>query len=80
MLELSKLFRKKKLWGSKNPENVLLKKITLSKKDTVFFTLFLFLLQDNNYTCLVLKFQVSNLKISIEVIKLLILPEKCVFF
>ena len=32
-LELSKLCRKK-LWGSKNSENGLLKKVSLSKKDT----------------------------------------------
>ena len=39
-LELSKL------WGSKNPENGLFQKSRPIKKDTYFFVLFLFLLQD----------------------------------
>ena len=43
------------------------KKATLSKKRHIFFVLFLFLLQDNGYSCLVLLFQVSKLKIAIEV-------------
>ena len=60
----------KKLWGFKNPENVCLKKVALSKKGYIFLS-FLFLLQGNSYTCLVLKFQVSKLKIEIELIKLL---------
>ena len=60
---------KKKLWGSKNPENSLLQKSRLIKKGTYFFVLFLFLLQINSYSCLVLNFQVSKLKIVIELIK-----------
>ena len=46
------------------------KKVTLSKKRQMFFVLSLFLLQDNSYSCLVLKFQVSKSKIAIEVTKL----------
>ena len=53
------------------------KKVTLLKKETYFVVLFPFLLQDNIYSCLVLKFQVSKIKIAIEVIKLLIRPQKC---
>ena len=45
----------------------------------MFFVIFLFLLQDNSYSCLVLKFQVSKLKSAIEVTKLSIWPQKCVF-
>ena len=77
-LELSKLNRKK-LWGSKNPENGLFQKSHLVKKDTYFLVLFLFLLQDNSYSCLVLKFQFYKLKIPIEVIKLTMRPQKCLF-
>ena len=40
-LELSKLHRKK-LWGSKNPENGLFKKSEPIKKETYFFILFCF--------------------------------------
>ena len=69
----------KKLWGSKNPENGLFQKSHLIKKETIFFVLFLFLLQEISYSCLVLKFQVSNLKIQIEITKLSIWPQKCVF-
>jgi hypothetical protein len=77
-LELSKLNRKK-LWGSINPENGLFQKSHLIKKDIYFFVLFLYLLQDNSYSCLVLKFQVSKLKIAIEVIKISMRPQKCLF-
>ena len=49
------------------------------KKETNFFVLFLFLLLDNSYSFLVLKFQFSKLKIAIEVIKLSISPQKCLF-
>ena len=69
----------KKLQGSKNPENGLFKKSHSIKKET-FFILFLFLLQDNSYSCLVLQFQVPKLKIAIEVTKLSFWPQKCVFF
>ena len=55
------------------------KKVTLSKKRHIFFVLFLFLLQDNSYSRLVLKFQVSKLKIKIEVTNISIWPQKCVF-
>ena len=72
-LELSKL------WGSKIPENGLLKKSQPINKETYFFVLLLFLLQDNSYYCLVSKFQVSKLQIAIEVIKFLIWPQKCLF-
>ena len=58
-LELSKLC-KKKLWDSKNPENCMFQKSHLIKKETYFFDLFLFLLQDISYSSLVLKFQVSK--------------------
>ena len=51
------------------------KKVTLSKKIHIFFVLFLFLLKDNSYSFLFLKFQVAKLKIAIEVIKLLIWPK-----
>ena len=44
------------------------KKVTLSKKIHILFFIFLFLLQDNSYYCLVLKLQVSKLKIAIEII------------
>ena len=77
-LELSKLCRKK-LWGSNYPKNGLFKKSHLIKKETYFFVLFLFLLQDNNYSCLVLKFQVSKLKIAVEVIQLSMRPQKGLF-
>ena len=50
------------------------------KKETYFFVLFLFLLQDNSYSYLVLKFQVSNLKIAIEVIKLSKMAAKVLIF
>jgi hypothetical protein len=36
------------------------------KKERYFFVVFLFLLQDNSYYSLVLKFKVSKLKIAIE--------------
>ena len=65
-------YLEKKLWGSKNSENGLFQKSHPIKKDTYFFILFLFLLQDHSYSCLVSKFQVSKLEIAIEVIKLLI--------
>ena len=55
------------------------KKVTLSKREIFFFILFLFLLHDNSYFCLGLKFQVSKLKIAIEVTKLSIWSQKCVF-
>ena len=55
------------------------KKVTLSKKRNTFFVIFLFMLQDNSYSSLVLKFQVSKLKIAIEVTKLSIWPQKSVF-
>ena len=45
------------------------KKSPYQKRD-IFFILFLFLLQDNSYSCLVSKFQVSKLKNAIEVIQL----------
>ena len=51
----------------------------LIKKEAYFFVLFLFLLQDNSYSCLVSKFQVSKLKIAIEVIKLSMQQQKCLF-
>ena len=51
----------------------------LFKKDTYFFVLFLFLLQDNSFSCLVLEFQVSKLKIAIEVIIISMRPQKCLF-
>ena len=63
----------KKLWGFKNPGNGLFQKSVLSKKRHIF------LLQNNSYSCLVLKFQVSKLKIAIRVTKLSIWPQKCVF-
>jgi hypothetical protein len=44
-----------------------------------FFVPFLFLLKGNSYSSLVLKFQVFKLKIAIEVTKLSICPQKCVF-
>ena len=69
----------KHLLSSKNPENGLFQKSHLIKKETYFFVLFLFLLQDISCSCLVLKFQVSKLKISIEVIKLSIWPQKWLF-
>ena len=62
----------KKLWGSKNPENGLFQKSRPIKKETYLFFLILFLLQDNSFSCLVLKFQVSKLKIAIETKKILI--------
>ena len=55
----------KKLWGSKNPENTLFQKSHLIKRETYLFVLFLFMLQDISYSCLVLKFQGSKLKIAI---------------
>ena len=74
----SRLLKKlEKLWGSKNRENGLFQKSHLIKKVTYFFVLFLFLLQDNSYSCLVLKFKVSKLKIVIKVIKLSMQPQKC---
>ena len=69
----------KKLWGSKNPKNGLFQKSHPMKKETYFFVLFLLLLQDNSYCCLVLKFQVSKLKNAIEVIKLSMRPQKGLF-
>ena len=58
-------------------------KIVVPKKSphqkTYFFVLFLFLLQDKSYSCLVLKFQVSKLKIAIELIELSMQPQKCLF-
>ena len=64
-LEFSK-FCRKKLWGSKNPKMACSKKVTL-KERYIFFCSFLFLLQDNKYSCLVLKVQVFKLKIAEEV-------------
>ena len=61
---------------SKIPENGLLKKSHPFKKETYSF-IFLFLLRDNGNKCLILKFQVSKLKIVIEVRKLSIWPQKC---
>ena len=58
------IYVEKKLWGSKNPENGLFPKSHI-KKETYFFCSFLFLMQDNSNFCLVLKFQVSKLKIAI---------------
>jgi hypothetical protein len=69
----------KKLWGSKNPENGLFQKSHLIKKETYFFVLFLFMLQDNSYSCSVLRFKVSKLKIAIEVVKLSMRPLKRLF-
>ena len=69
----------KKLWGSKNPENGLFQKSHLIKKETYFFVLFLFMLQDNSYSCPVLRFKVSKLKIAIEVVKLSMRPLKRLF-
>ena len=51
-LDLSKLCRKK-VRGSKTSENGLFQKSDLIKKETYFFVLFLFLLQDSSYSCLV---------------------------
>ena len=71
---------KKKLWGSKNPENGLFQESHLIKKETYFFCFFSISVADIiSYSCLFLKFQVSELKIVIEVIKLTIWPQKCVF-
>ena len=56
----------KKLWGPKNPENGLFQKSQPVKKD-------------NSYSCLVFKFQESKLKLGIEVVKLSIWPQKCLF-
>ena len=67
----------KKIWGSKNPENGLFQKSHLIKRENFFLLLFLFLLQDISYSCLILKFQVSKLKIAKEVIQLSIRPKKC---
>ena len=64
-VRVSKLCRKK-LWGSKNPENVLFKKVTLSKKRNKNVFLDLFRLQENSSSSLVLQFQLSKLKIAIE--------------
>ena len=69
----------KNLWSSKNPENGLFQKSHFIKKDTYIFVLFLFLLQDNSYSFLALKFQISKLEIAIEVIKLLMRPQKYLF-
>ena len=79
-LELSILsYVEKKLWGSKNPKNGLFQKSYPIKKETYLFVLFLILLQDNSYSCSVFKFKVSKLKIAIEVMKLSIYPQKCLF-
>ena len=78
-LKLSKLCRKKSYGALKILEMACLKKVTLSKKRHIFFLLFLFLLKDNSYFCLDLKFQVSKLKNAIEVIKLSIWLQKCLF-
>ena len=43
-LELSKL-RRKKLWGSENPENGLFKKSQPIKKETYFFVLFCYFIK-----------------------------------
>ena len=59
--------------GLKNPGNGLFEKSHPIKKE-IFFVIFLFLLQDNSFSCLVFKFQVSKLKITIEVTKLSIWP------
>ena len=69
-------YEEKKLWGSKNPENGLFQKSHPIKKETYFFVLFLFLLQDNSYSCLVLKLQVSKLKNAIEMINVSFWPQK----
>ena len=45
----------KKLWGSKNPEYGMFQKSHLIKKDT-FFSSSSISLQENSYSCLVLKF------------------------
>ena len=67
--------------GSKNPENGLFQKSHTINKEIYFFVFFLFLLQDNSYSCSVLKFQMSKLKIAIEeVIKLSIWPQKVFIF
>ena len=51
-----------------------------SKKKDIFFCSFsIFLLQDNSYSCLVLKFQAAKLKIAIEVIKIINLAVKVPF-
>ena len=55
------------------------KKSPYQKRDIFYFVLFLFLLQDNSYACLVLQFQVSRLKIAIELTKLSFWPQKFVF-
>ena len=67
--ELSILCRKKVMFQKSHPV----------KKETYIFVLFLFMMQNNSYSCLVLKFQVSKLKTAIEVIKLSIWPQKCSF-
>ena len=74
-LEFSKLCRKNIL-DSKNSENGMFQKSHLIKKETYFFQ---FMLQDVDYSSLVLKFQVSKLKSATEVIKLSMQPQKCVF-
>ena len=66
----------KKLLGSKNPCS---KKSPYQIRETKFFVLFLFLLQNESYSCLVLKFQVYKLQIGVEVTKWSILPQKCLF-
>ena len=78
-LELFKLCIKKSNGALKILKMACSKKVTLSKKRHIFLFLFLFLLQDKSYSCSVLKFQVSKLKIAIVVIKLSMRPQKCLF-
>ena len=73
-----KLCRKKNYGALKIRKMACSKKVTLSKK-ILFFVLFLFLLQGNSYSCFVLKFQVSKLKIAIEVKKIINLAAKMLF-
>ena len=68
-LELSKLYRKKSNGALKILKMTCSKKVTLSKKRHIFCS-YIFMLQDNCYSCLVSKFQVSKIKIAIEDIKL----------
>ena len=56
-----------------------IQKILIIKKERYFFVLFLFLLQDNSYSFLVLKFQVSKLKIAIEVISINLAAKVLIF-
>ena len=72
------IYVEKKLWALKILKIACSKKVTRSKNRKIYYVLFL--LQDNSYSSLVLKFQVSKLKIAIEVIKLSIWPQKSFFF